>query len=185
MPSTFRCPVAARWLPHALAAAVLAALTIVSQPGDSDPSRSSFLRPIVIVVGAGLGLWVLRRGAVLRRQVTLGAAGMSIALGRRERTLEYRDVASIDARIPFEASWQWVPTVVVVDVFEHSWEIPMAIDDGPRLLETFLDRCDRDDLRVWADARSIRRRLSRGPRFVPIAYAVAVLLVVGAIWIQA
>ena len=184
-PATFRCPTAARWLAHALAAAVLAAATIASQPDPSAPSGSSLLRPIVIVFGAGLGLWVLRRGAVLRRSVALGDAGMTIGIGRRERTLEYRDVVSIDARMSFEAALQWVPTVGIVDVFEHTWEIPMAIEDGPRFLDLFLERCGREDLRVWADARAIRRRLARAPWFVPAAYAVAAILVLGAGWIHA
>jgi len=185
LPVTFRCPRAARWLAHVLAAAVLAAATIASQPDPSDPSGSSLLRPIVVAFGAGLALWVLRRGAVLRRRVSIGESGVTLSVGRRERTLEYRDVVSLDARIPFESNLQWVPTLGIVDVFEHTWEIPMAIEDGPRLLDRFLDRCDRDDLRVWAEARAIRPRLERARWFVPAAYVVAVAMVLGAIWIQA
>jgi hypothetical protein len=149
--------------------------------GAEGEGRPGFLRPLVVTAGVVVAFWSLRRGSVLRRHVVLDDRGLTLGLGGRERSVELQDVTTIQLRQPFEGVMHWVPTVAVVDVFEQSWEIPTVLVDGPEWLERFLDACGREDLRTWAEARGIKRSMERSGWFVPVAYAVACGLVLGAI----
>jgi len=151
---------------------------------DADPADTRLLRPMVVAIGAGLAWWVLRRGSVLRREFRLGPEGLTVSIGRHRRTLEYRDVAGVEARIPFEGRMQWVAVVSVTDVFEKSWEVPIALRRGPEWLDGLLERCGREDLAVWAEARGVRRRMERSGWFVIGGYVVAGGLLVGSVLVH-
>lgn len=179
---TYRCSAAARWLPRVLAGAVLAAAMIASWPRpDAVPPPPRLLQPLVVVLGAAFALWVVRKGSVLRREIDLGVDGLTFRIGRHERVLDYVDVRRIDGRGPFEGVLHWVPAVVLIDVFEKAWDVPVALEDGPAFLDDLLDAAGDDELQAWAEARGLRGRMERAGWFVPSGYVAAAVLVAGAV----
>lgn len=170
-PTRYTCSNATRWLPHALAAAILAAgLALVA-----DAPQGSLRRPAGWVGGAIVAWWVLRSGRVLRRHVRVDRDGLVVGDGASERTLELRDLATVRFEFPFEAGRQWVPLLAVVDRFERRWAIPAALVDGERFLAELVEACDREDLRTWTAARAIGPAMATAKRWTArVGYAVAV-----------
>ncbi len=103
----YRCPPSARWLPRVLGAAVLAATLVAAYAVDPRGAlpRSAMLRGLLAVVGAGLALWIVRKGAEVRTQVVLGREGVEFRSGRGRAALAYADIGALD-RAPSFGPWR-------------------------------------------------------------------------------
>ncbi len=170
-----RCSRGGIWLPRVLAAAVLLAAVIASRTLDPDHlfASSRIFRPLVIVLGGIVALWILKDGGIVRWSVRAGESGLVFRVGRKENLLEYRDIVHIDYHLPFSDGRHWLTAMVLTDRLEGHWRIPSFIGDGKGLLEELLRQADRNELIAWSDARRIPVRIGRGAGSLGLWYGVA------------
>ncbi len=179
----WRCPTSVRWLPRALAGAVLAAGVISARTLDrtADPVLASRVGLLVTLAAAALAWLVVRTGGIVRLEIRLGEDAVEVSGGRRERALEYRDVVALDFAAPMTAGRRWVPALTLLDRFDQTWPLPAWVDDPRALLRGILEHAGRTDLEVWAEARRIGDRLERAHRALWLFWALVPALPVAAI----
>ncbi|MDX1388326.1 MAG: hypothetical protein R3344_04005, partial [Acidobacteriota bacterium] len=175
----YRCGPAAVWLPRVLGGALLAAATVLVfgvDPGGSVP-YSSLVKGLVLTVAAAGALWIVRRGSEVRLEFGIGPSGLRLASRRRMLELPWKSIETLDYDPPLGTRSGWIPAMVLVDDRGRRWRIPAVVRDGPGLLEGILVRTARHDLRTWAEARRLRRRLERARAFVASGYVLAAAIV--------
>ena len=121
----YGCGAAARWLPRALAAAVLmtAMFGVFRIDGTGDALLPT-VRRLVVVAGALLALGVARKGSEVRCKFGLTREALTVVVGSRHYRLELADVRRLDYAAPFAGSLNWLPAAVLVDKDGRSWRVP-------------------------------------------------------------
>lgn len=184
-PEVFRCSAAARWLPRALAGATLSTSLFMMFRIEHQDALGVFqaLRVIVVLLGAALALWLLRRGAELRVRVTLEAARLRLAYGARSAALDFESIGRLEYETPFAASRSWIPATILLDRQGRPWRLPALLSRGDGLIAELLQRSGRNDLAAWVDALNLSRRMGRASRLVGAGYLVAAaILAVGLVF---
>jgi hypothetical protein len=77
----------------------------------------------------------------------------------------------------------WIPALVVVDRAGAWHRIPALLDRGDRLVAELVRRSARADLAAWSDALDLERRMGGVRWRLATGYALAALVLVGAIWV--
>jgi len=183
--SFYRCGPAARWLPRALAAAVLVAAVLAAFRFDpyETLSASKYLRNLVAVLGAVLALWILRKGGEVRTAFAVGDSEILLRHGSREYALRLKDLDRLAYETPFAQSRTWLPALVLRDRFGQSWRVSALLTGGDRFLEELLARTGRSDLRSWAQTLRLGETMARSGRRVLIGYAAsAAILAAGLVY---
>ncbi len=183
--SFYRCGPAARWLPRALAAAVLAAAVLAAFRFDpyETLSASKYLRTLVAVLGAVLALWIVRTGGEVRTTFAVGDGELLLRHGPREYALRLEDLERLAYETPFAQSRTWLPALVLRDRFGQSWRVSAFLDGGDRFLEELLARTGHSDLRSWAETLRLGEIMARSGRRVLIGYAAsAAILAAGLVY---
>jgi hypothetical protein len=179
----YACGPAARWLPRVLAAAILVAAMLVAY--RFDPHRSltfaRSLQGILVVLGAAIGLWIVRSGAELRVRVGLAREGVRFDYGRGAVTLAYDDVVRFDFESPLSSSRRLWPAAVLLDDRGRSWRLPALIGGGERLIRELVAASGRDDLESWAGSLGLARRMGHATALVAVGYTMAAAVVTAAI----
>ena len=174
----FVCPAAALWLPRALAGSVLAATVFVT--GRVDPLAtlvgSRAFRTGLVLVGAIVALWILRRGNEVRMSIAVRSKSLAFRLGRADLTLRFDRIQAVRYDAPFGASRSWLPAVVLVERGDRDWRLPAMLEEGPRLIDEIVERSGREDLAAWADALRLRQRMGRSPMRVRVGYTLALAI---------
>lgn len=181
----YRCSAWALWLPRILGASVLASSLLAAFRFNSRESLGGwidYLGPFVGLVGAATALWLVRRGGEVRRRFVPGPEALIVSQGRFEHHLRWQEVRELRWQAPFAARGCWLGALAILDRDGRMWRVPSVITDGPALLRAVLERSGRSDLRSWAEALNLDRRLGRGPLTVLCGYLTA-LAVVAAGWI--
>jgi hypothetical protein len=161
--AVYRCPTAARWLPRALAAALLAAILVTALSVDPQgvlATWSRAFRGALAVAGAAAALWIVRRGGELRREVRVLDDALEFRDGKRLDRLPYADVAVLEFANSFGVGRSWLPALMVLDRKGRAWRVPSLIEAGDRLVGELLERAGRSDLEAWAAARNIERKMA-------------------------
>ncbi len=176
----YRCGTAARWLPRALAGSVLAVALMVAYDVDPEGQAwgSGVFRGLLGAAGGIAALWIVRRGGELRGAVRPGRDAVAFERGRGEAEVGYRELVELDWSPPLGPSRSWLPALLLVERSGRAWRVPGLLRDGERLLAEILERAGRDDLRAWAEARALERRMAGAGRRVAAGYAVAAALAV-------
>jgi hypothetical protein len=181
----YRCGAAARWLPRVLGGAVLVTAMLVALrllPASGVPGAREF-RAGLVVLAAVVALWVVRKGGEARIEVGVGPNGLFLFRGPHRSDLAYDEIDGLRYDAPFGASKSWVPATVLTDRRGATWRLSGFLDRGERLIEDLLELSGRDDLRAWADALQIPRRMAGSSRRVGLGYGFAALvLLTGAIF---
>jgi len=173
---------AARWLPRAVAGALLAAT--MAGGLRIDPASSAlapWIRAFVVLVGALAALAVVRRGSEVRARFAVDADGLVVRVGRHERRLPWRSMTRLEWLPPFAGARTWLPAFAVVDDAGRAWRVPAVVEDGDRLVDELVRRSGRNDLAAWAESQALRDRMARARSRVVIGYAVAALAFAAAV----
>jgi len=186
---TYRCSIAARWLPRALAGATLTAALLAAYGLDPQArvGGSGVMRGLVVALGAILALWLLRAGGELRLEVDLPArdagsdAPVRLRRGGRQVNVEPSRLARFEYHSPFAASRSWVPAMVLRDRYGLALRLPAMLEAGDRMVSELVAWSGRDDLEAWVDALGLRRRMGRASRLVATGYVVAVAILLGGV----
>ena len=184
-PSFYRCGLAARWLPRALAAAVLVAAVLAAFRFDPHEvlSASRYLRNFLAVLGGALALWIVRKGGEVRTMFAVLDDELLIRHGMREYSLRLEDLDRLAYETPFAQSRTWLPALVLRDRFGQSWRVSAFLDGGGQFLEELLLRTGRSDLRSWAETLRLEEIMARAGRRVLIGYAAsAAILAAGLLY---
>jgi hypothetical protein len=170
----FACSAAARWLPRALAGAVLAAAMFAAfRIEAAGEPLLPMVRRFIVVAGALFALGVARKGSEVRCRFGLTADALVVQVGSREYRLELARVQRLDYAGPFAGSLSWLPATVLIDRYGGSWRIPALVHEGDDLLAELLRRAGRHDLDSWAEAYRVISRMGRYRFRVRLGYGVA------------
>jgi hypothetical protein len=177
-PSFYRCSLAARWLPRVLAATVLVAAVLAAYRFDPHQvlSASRYLRSLLVVLGAALALWIVRKGGEVRTSFAVTAEELLIRHGSREYSLRLQDLDRLAYETPFAQSRTWLSALVLRDRFGQTWRVSAYLRQGDRFLEELLARTGRSDLRAWADTLRLREIMARADRRLLLGYGASVLI---------
>ena len=178
----YRCGPAARWLPRALAASVLAGAMLAGS--RIDPSVAPlvpFVRQFVILAGAVLAVMIVRKGGEVRFSFGLTRDALIVAAGKRTARLELSRVKRVDYEAPMGGSMNWVPATVLIDDEGRGWRVPSLVERGDRLIVDLLGRAARNDLDAWADAHHVVPRMGRYSLRVRAGYALVAIVLVASL----
>ncbi len=177
---SFRCGLAARWLPRILGGAVLAAATLAALRLDlqGDHPLLFHVRNFTALVGGLLALFIVRKGAEVRRVIEVDDDGLSFTYRSRTSVLRFEEITRLGYAGPFADGRNWLPAMLLHDRDRRSWRVPALVGEGERLLAIFLKNAGRSDLESWAEALALARRMASSGRRTAIGYtlAAAVLL---------
>ncbi len=178
-PPVFRCSAAARWLPRTLAAAVLVSAMILSMRIYAGVAGSgwSHSRTFVILVGAAVALMIVRAGGMVRVELSLLDEALHLRVGKYERELPYELIVSLGYDTPFVKPREWLPAMVLIDRFNKAWRIPALLVDGDRFVTQLTAAAGRDDLRSFASAHDLVRKMRATRSRLVVGYSVAAALV--------
>lgn len=183
--SFYRCGLAARWLPRAIAASVLIASVLAAFRFDPYEAltASKHLRSLVAVLGAVLALWIVRKGSEVRTAFAVGRDELRVRHGAREYSLRLEDLERLAYETPFAQSRTWLPALVLRDRFGQPWRVSAFLDGGGRFVDELLDAAGRSDLRSWAETLRLREIMARAGLRVALGYvAAAVILAAGLLY---
>jgi hypothetical protein len=181
----FRCSLAARWLPRALAASVLAAATLAAFRMDPHGILlgSTWLRNGIALAGALAALWIVRKWGETRITATIDDDGLLLSHGSRSSRLPFARMSRLGYAAPFAATRNWLPAMLIWDKHQGCWRILSLMHEGDRLLRTLLEKADREDLATWAESLQLERRMAASGRRVMIGYILsAVILTAGLLY---
>jgi len=181
----FRCSAAARWLPRALAASVLASATLAAFRMDPEGILlgSSWLRNGIALAGALVALWIVRKGGETRIVAGIDDEGLVLSYGSRSSKLPFARMSRLGYAAPFAATRNWLPAMLVWDKHKGCWRVLALLGEGDRLLRTLLARAGREDLAAWADSLKLEKRMAEAGRRVLIGYIIsAVILAAGLLY---
>lgn len=181
---SYRCGLAARWLPRAFAGAVLLGSMLVAfRFSAGRASGVGFpLQAFLILIGAALGLWILRSCAEVRVKVDLEDEQILFSYGAQTSNLALAQIQRFEFDHPMTASRRPLPAAVLIDDDARAWRLPVVLESGADLIEAIVLRSGRSDLETWAETLSLRRRMSRGGLVTALGYACALLLLAAAFW---
>jgi hypothetical protein len=174
----YRCGVAARWLPRALAGSVLVAAMLLALrllPASGVPGAREF-RAGLVVLAAVAALWVVRKGGEARIEVGVGPMGLFLFRGPHRTDLSFEEVDGLRYEAPFGPSKSWVPAAVLTDRRGTAWRMSGFLEHGDDLIDELLELSGREDLRAWADALGIRRRMAGASRRVGLGYGISAIV---------
>jgi len=180
--SSYRCGLAARWLPRALAGAVLAAGLLVAGTVNTDrgvPGARS-LRALIAVGAAVAALWIVRKGGEVRLRVTAGADGLAFEWRHQSASLALDDIDGIRYEAPFGPARFWLPAAVLVDRHGREWRLSALLASGDRLVEDIVERSGREGLATWAEEHRVGKRMARATLRVRLGYAVTLAILLAA-----
>jgi hypothetical protein len=162
-------------LPRALAASVLIASVLVTFRVDPYEvvSASKYLRTLVVLLGAVLALWLVRKGGEVRTAFAVVGDELVVRHGSREYSLRLEDLERLAYETPFAQSRTWLPALVLRDRFGQAWRVTALLQAGDRFLDELLARTGRSDLRAWAETLSLHEIMGRAGRRILIGYAAA------------
>ncbi len=172
---TYRCSAWARWLPRALGASLLTASLLISFRIDPD-QISAYSRPFkigLVVFAAAVSLWIVRRGAEVRLEVTPAGEHLEFRYAARSARLAYADLDRLDFSPAFGPSRHWLSAMILIDREGGEWRVPAVLADGANLVEEILDRAARSDLRAWAEVRGLAAKMGSSTRRFAAGYLVA------------
>ena len=181
---SYRCGAAARWLPRVAAAAVLLAFLLVSfrfQAWESNPGGSP-LRVFMVVIGAAIGLWILRSGAEVRLKVDLEDERVRLSYGTVSSTVALDKVDRFEFDHPMTASRRLLPAAVLLDEKGTAWRLPVVLESGADLIDAIVERSGREDLAAWADSLPLRQRMNRAGLVTAVGYGAAAAVVASGVW---
>ncbi len=179
-PRVYRCGSAARWLPRALAAAVLG-VALVAAGGIDPTDRLGLTRPLrifVVMSGAVSALWLMRKGAELRLRVHVNAGGLGLERGAWKGEIGFDDLDRLEYETPLATSRSWIPALVLRERNGTGWRVPALLGAGDRLIVELIERSGRKDLAAWADVLRLRRRMGRPGTLTLVGYGVVVAFLV-------
>ena len=174
----FRCGPLARWLPRALAGAVLVAALLAGQRIEQRGGAGAQAQLLIVAAGAILALWVLRQGSEVRVEVEIDDRGLAFCRGAHRSALPFSAIERLTWAPSFSLSRTWVPGCVVLDAEGRHWRLCALLNRGDRLVEELVRRAGRDDLAIWAKERSLLRHMARTGMFVVLGYAAAATILV-------
>jgi len=167
----FRCGPLARWLPRALAGAVLVAALLAGQRIEQRGGVGAQAQLLIVAAGAILALWVLRQGSEVRVEVEIDHRGLVFRRGAHRSALRFSAIEGLTWAPSFSLSRTWVPGCVLLDTEGRHWRLCALLRHGDRLVEELLRRAGRDSLAIWAAERSVVRHMARTGMFVALGYA--------------
>jgi len=176
---SYGCSGAALWLPRVLAAAVIVASMLGAFRLELSPG-ASFSKPIqggVIVVGAFLGLWILRAGSEVRIRMHLDGPRLFFSSGRQSAALEVDSIVRLGYEAPLGASRRLFPAAVLIEKNGRPWRLPVLLDRGAALIDDLLERSGRSDLVSWAESLRLRQRMERRRTVLVVGYSLSGLIV--------
>ena len=178
----FRCGLAARWLPRAMAAAILVTAMLASWRIDERVSQTvwGYARHAVVLAGALAALGLLRQGGEVRVDVRLEEGRLEFVHGARATSLRLADIDSLRYAPPFSVTRHWLPATVLLDRWGKVWRLSALLVDGGELIRGLLERAARNDLSSWAEVHRLEARMGRAGQRVVIGYAVAAALILAA-----
>lgn len=172
---------AARWMPRAIAAGVVAVATVWALEISVVNRSGVMLRGIALVVGAYVALMVIRTGSEVLTRVRLESDRLWIDTPGRSREVRYEALERIGWDSPCARSARlWLPAAVLFDDEGVAYRLPATLERGEQLIETILARADREELRSWEEALGVRARMGRPERVVWIGYLVAAAILIAA-----
>jgi hypothetical protein len=181
----YRCSIAAVWLPRILAASLLVSGLFAAR--EIDPAGvvpfSGPVRTVIVIAAAAGALWLVRGGSEVRLRVAVDSTHLTFSAGRHSRKLPIADVRALDFVSAFGTRTRWMPAVVIADRHGGRWRVPAVLREGSQLVETIVERSEREELRAWAEARRLHRRIARAAYLVPVGYVVALALPLLALWL--
>lgn len=171
----FRCGLAARWLPRALGGACLAAATLAALRLDLQGEHSllTHVRNFSVLFGGVVALWIVRKGAEVRRVLEVDDEGVAFIYRSRRSLLRFTDMVRLGYAAPFADSRNWLPAMLIHDRHRQVWRIPALVGGGDLLLERLLRKSGRSDLESWAETLALARRMAGSGRRIAIGYALA------------
>ena len=185
--TAYRCGSAARWLPRTMAVAVLVAglLAVARVDPDAGVPGTGTFRILLVAAAAVAALWVVRKGAEVRLQVSLQTGALVFERGIHRVELPLDAIDAIGYEPPFGASRSWLPAAVLVDRDGDRWRLSALLGSGERLVEEIVGEGGRESLRAWASAHRVPERMARSALRVRIGYvaALAVALAPAALWL--
>jgi len=178
----YACGPAARWLPRVVAAAILIGAMLVAYRFDLHRSLTftRSLQGLLVVLGAAIGLWIVRSGAELRLRVGIVREGVRFDYGKGAVTLAYDDVQRFDFEPPLSSSRRLWPTTVLLDDRGRAWRLPALLRDGDLLIRELVSVSGREDLATWAESLNLARRMGRSATLVAAGYVLAGAVVAAA-----
>jgi len=175
----FSCGSAARWLPRALAGAVLvvAMFTVARLQAEPAVYGVRTFRMVLLVAAAAAALWIVRKGGEVRLIVSVAEDRVDFELGSRSAGVAYEEIDAVGYEAPFGPSRSWLPAAVLLDRQGRVWRLSGLLSDGERLVDEFVGRCGREDLAAWIDAQGIRSKMGRAALRIRIGYAVVLVVI--------
>jgi hypothetical protein len=171
----FRCGLAARWLPRVLGGAVLAAVTLAALRLDlrGDHPFLTHVRNFSVLFGGLVALWIVRKGAEIRRIFEVDDEGVTFIYRSRRAVLRFKDMVRLGYAAPFADSRNWLPAMLLHDRHRQVWRVPALVGEGDQLLSLLLEKAGRSDLESWAETLALARRMAGSRRRTAIGYALA------------
>jgi hypothetical protein len=182
---SFRCSTAARWLPRALAASILASATLAAFRMDPQGILlgSPWLRNGIALGGALVALWVIRKGGETRIVAGIDDDELVLSYGSRSSRLPFDRMDRLGYAAPFAATRNWLPAMLIWDRRKGCWRLLSLVREGDRLLRTLLSKAGREDLAAWADSMKLEKRMAAAGRRVMIGYLIsAAILAAGLLY---
>lgn len=179
----FRSGSAARWLPRAMAAAVMVLAGVAAGRVPDGEDLFAYFKVAYLLLGAFGAFQILRAGTEVRVEVREDGDRIWVGAGSHQGEMEYAKIERLEYDSPFARSMRaWLPATALVDDLGRSFRLPATLDQGDLLLERILARSDKSELRTWAETLQLPARMSRPGRVVAVGYAavVAVLIVAAA-----
>lgn len=179
---TFRCSTAARWIPVALAGAMLLGAVVLAVRIDPDrrlPGAGA-MRVLLVAAAAVLGMRISLSLRELGLRLRFRSEGVLFELRGRSLTLDYGEVRHLDWDPAFRHYAKWLPALVLVDRRARRHRVPALLEEGDRFVLEFVSRSGRTDLADWVEVHRIAGRMARARSWVVLFFAAAACAVAAA-----
>jgi len=170
----FRCGRAARWLPRVLGASILVAAILAARrvsPAAATLGEFTWIGPVVVLVGAWLGLWTVRGGSEVHRVIRVTPDALQFEIARRRTRLPFDEIRALGWQPPFAARGRWLPATAAIDSEGREHRLPGLLTDGTSLIRQLLLRSGRRDLSTWAETLGLERKMGRARGLTVAGYA--------------
>jgi len=170
----FRCAAAARWLPRVLAASVLVAALLAARriaPAAAAVGGFAWIGPLVVVVGAWFGLWIVRGGSEVWRVIRVTDEMLQFELGRHRTRLPLDQIQALSWQPPLAVRGRWLPAAAAIDSEGLEYRIPALLSNGSDAIRELLRCSGRRDLATWAETLALERRMGRAAGLTIAGYA--------------
>ncbi|MBZ5640414.1 MAG: hypothetical protein LAO51_16860 [Acidobacteriia bacterium] len=173
--TTFRSSRSARWLPFALASAMVVAALILAARIDAAGRvpNSAVMKTLLVASAAVLGVRIALSLRELRLRVRVRSKDLLLELGGRTAALAWEDILRVDWDPPFRHYGRWPPALVLFDRRAQRYRVPSLIAGGEQLVAVLLARSGRSDLADWAEAHRLDMKMARGRVWTAAGYLAA------------